>query len=475
MVAPIYVDGASQQRTHLAVENAYGVLPASPTWLRTPDMRLVPKPQFETEMVTGAGDELPSGVILLDDYTNVEATGKAGYTTIMYPLASMFGFPTDALVTGTTYDHTYTWDGRTPVIPASYSFHYGLPGRVDEVLGFLFNSLGMTVSRGGYDFTSGGFGKAITPSAAAMGGITNEVQTLTVTGSPTAFAPTIIFKGRSVAGASQASWTAAQMQTLLESLPTIGVGNVICGGGPLPGTPITVTFIGKLGGQDVPQLLTTGTTFTAGSSPAFTPSTTTPGADTSTALTNVPIAPLHFDAFIGDSWSEIQAESTKLLATYSIDLGWGEKWQRALPVNASKSSDSIYVGEDQEHTIALKMGADATARGIYTTARAGAKKYVRLHAKGPQTGDASNQYELVMDLALLITATDGYDSENGIHVLTWNAYQSTEQEGFALVQSIRQLALERLHVSGFPLALGSPSVFIRGRLTAGEHSLVVRV
>lgn len=429
MVAPIYVDGASQQRTHLAVENSYGVLPVSPTWLRTPDMRLVPKPQFETEAVTGAGDELPSGIILLDDYTNVEASGKAGYSTILYPLASMFGFPTSALVLGSTYDHTFTWDGRTPVIPASYAFHYGLPGRADEVLGFLFNSLGMTVARGGYDFTSGGFGKALSPAIAAMGGVTNELQTLTVTGAPTAFAPTVIFKGRSAVGSSQPTYTAAQMQTLLESIPTIGVGNVVCAGGPLPTTPITVTFVGKLGGQNVALMTTTGTTFTAGTAPTFVITETTPGADTTTALPNIPIAPLHFDAFVGDTWAELAAESTKLLATYSIDMGWGEKWQRALPVNSSKSSDSIYVGEDQEHTLTLKMGADATARGMYTTVRAGAKKFVRLHASGPATGDSTHKYEFVIDMVMILQATDGYDSENGIHVLTWTGRIARDEVG----------------------------------------------
>lgn len=419
MASNIFVDSMTSQQTRLAVENQYGVLPSSPTWLRTSDMKLVPKPQFDTEMVFGAGDELPSGIIVNDDYTNVDVTGKAGYTGIMYPLASMFGFPTDAVVTGATYDHTWVWDGRTPIVPASYSFHYGMPGRADEILGVLFNGLGLTVARSGYDFTTSGFGKAITPSV-AMGGITNEVQTGTVTGTPTALAPTIIFKGRSGSLTTSASFTAATIQALCESIPTIGVGNILCGGGPWPGTPITFTFIGKLGGQDVPLMLSTGTTFTAGTTPALNFAETTPGADGSTALTNVPIAPLHFNVFSGDSWAEIQAETTKMLAAYSVDLGWGEKWNRSMPVNSSKSSDGIFVGEDQEHTVALKLGADSVARGLYTNVRAGTKKYFRLHATGPLTGDASNNYELAIDLATIVKATDGYDSEGGIHVLTWN-------------------------------------------------------
>lgn len=414
------VDSVAQQRAHLAVENEYGVLANTPTWIRTPDLVFRPKPQFETEAIFGAGDELPSGTLLNDDYTNIDVSGKAGYTSLMYPISSMFGYPTDALVTGSTYDHTWVWDGKTPIIPASYSLHYGLPGRADEILGVIFNGIGLTVARSGYDYSTEAFGKALTPNV-TMGGVTAERQTLTVTGAPSAFAPTIAFRGRSGAGASQATWTAAQIQALLEAIPTIGVGNIVVAGGPLPTTPITVDFIGKLGAQNVALMVTTGTTFTAGTAPAFTITETTPGADNVTMLQNMPIAPLHFNVFSGDSWAEVQAESTKLLTLYEADMGWGNKWERSMPINSSKSSDSIYVGETQEHTLGLKFGADATARGYYTNVRTNAKKYIRLHAIGPLTGDASNTFECVIDVALIVKGTDGYDSANGIHVLTWNA------------------------------------------------------
>lgn len=416
---PIIIDSVTQQRAHWAVENQYGVLPTTPAWVRTPDLKILPKPQFDTEAVFGSGDELPSATIINDDYTNIDVSGKAGYETIMMPLSSMFGFATDAVVTGGTYDHTWTWDGRTPIIPASFAVHYGLLSRADEILGVIFNGLGMTVNRGGYDYSTAAFGKALSENVTMLG-VTAERQTLTVTGAPTAFAPTLGFKGRTGSLVSGATFTAAQIQALLESIPSIGFGNVVVAGGPLPTTPITVDFVGKFTGQNVPILTTVGTTFTAGTAPTFVATETTPGADGTTSLGNRPIAPLHFDIFSGDSWAEIQAESTKLLALYSADMGWGDKWQRAMPVNSAKSSDGIFVGDSQEHTLNLRYGVDSTSKGLYATLRAGSKKYIRLHAKGPLTGDASNQYELVVDVALILKATDGYDSENGIHVITWN-------------------------------------------------------
>jgi hypothetical protein len=418
MVAPINIESAGSQQTRLAVEDQYGVMPAVPVWNRMSDMRAVPKPQFATEAVFGAGDEVPSGMLVNDEFTNVDIVGRAGYSGIMNVLASLFGFPTSTLVLGSTYDHVWTWNGRTPIIPASYAMHYGLPGSAKQVLGFIFNSLGLTVNRGGYGMTTGGFGKA-TELGAAMGGATNEVQTLTVTGTPTAFAPRLGFRGRFNALASAATFTAAAIQALLESIPTIGPGGVLCAGGPLPTTPITVTFLRKLGGQDVPTLLTTGTTFTGGSSPTFAVAVTTPGADTATAITNIPIAPLHFDIYSGDSWAEIQAESTKLLALYNVDFAFADKWQRAMPINSAKTSDGIYAGDAPEHTVGLRFGVDAEAESRFTNIRQGTKKYMRLHAIGGATGDSTHKYELVIDLALLVQASDGYDSENGIHVITW--------------------------------------------------------
>lgn len=420
MSAGIYVDSIQSQQMRLAVENTYGALPSSPSWFRMSDMRFMLKPQFETEKVVGAGDELPSGIIVNDDFTNVDVSGKAGYEGIMYPLGSMFGFPTSTVVTGTTYDHVWTWNGRDPIIPVSYAGHYGLPGRADEVLGMIFNGLGMTINRSGYDFSTAAFGKAMSTNV-AMGGATNEVQTGTVTGAPTALSPAFTFRGRTVQLTSAASFTAAAIQTALEGLASIGVGNVVVTGGPLPSTPIVITFTGKLGGISLPLITTTGTTFTAGTAPAFAIVETTDGADAAMTVRNVPIAPLHFDIFAGDSLAEIQAESTKFLALYNAEMGWGEKWQRSMPINSTKTSDGIYVGEDQDHTVKLRMGADATARGYLVPMRAGTKKYLRLKAVGPATGDATNKFELVADLCLLLNGSDGYESENGIHVLTWNA------------------------------------------------------
>lgn len=57
--------------------------------------------------------------------------------------------------------------------------------------------------------------------------------------------------------------TAEDVQAALEALESIGVGNVECTGGPLPASPITITFVGDLGEQNIAALVPDDTLLTA--------------------------------------------------------------------------------------------------------------------------------------------------------------------------------------------------------------------
>lgn len=117
---------------------------------------------------------------------------------------------------------------------------------------------------------------------------TSEVQTLTITGTPTGGSFTVTstitgysrltsdnnFTGTTVAVAYNA--TAAVLQAALETI--LGVGNVVCAGGPFPGTACTITFGGELAHTNVAALTTTDS-LTGGSSPASAITTTTAGVN----------------------------------------------------------------------------------------------------------------------------------------------------------------------------------------------------
>lgn len=105
---------------------------------------------------------------------------------------------------------------------------------------------------------------------------TSEVQTITISGTPTGGTFTLTFRGQTTGNLAYNA-TAATVQAALEGLTSVGAGNVVIGGGPGPGTPYTATFAGQLAGTDVPQM-TAAHAFTGGTSPAIAVTTTTPGA-----------------------------------------------------------------------------------------------------------------------------------------------------------------------------------------------------
>lgn len=104
----------------------------------------------------------------------------------------------------------------------------------------------------------------------------NEVQTLTVTGTPTGGTFKLQFRGYRTASIAYNA-NAAAVQAALEAIGTIGTGGVVCAGGPLPGTPVTITFSNQLGFTNVPLVTVVDAAFTGGTTPVAAVATTTAG------------------------------------------------------------------------------------------------------------------------------------------------------------------------------------------------------
>ena len=99
-----------------------------------------------------------------------------------------------------------------------------------------------------------------------------EVQTVTITGSPTGGTYTLTFEGQTTA-AIPYNATAAQVQNALRALNNVANDEVTATGGPHPGTAITVNFNMD---RNVTQMTATGS-LTGGTSPAVAVATTTQG------------------------------------------------------------------------------------------------------------------------------------------------------------------------------------------------------
>lgn len=104
----------------------------------------------------------------------------------------------------------------------------------------------------------------------------NEVQSLATSGTPTGGTFKLKFRGQKT-GTIVYNAAASVVQAALEALSTVGVGGVVCTGGPLP-SAVVVTFSGtNLAAQNVPTITVAEPAFTGGTSPAAAVTVTTPG------------------------------------------------------------------------------------------------------------------------------------------------------------------------------------------------------
>ncbi len=107
------------------------------------------------------------------------------------------------------------------------------------------------------------------------GSPTNEVQTVTITGTPTGGSFTLTFQGQTTATIAHNA-AASVVETALENLASLDAADVAVTGSA--GGPYTVTFGGAYAATDVPVMTANGTGLTGGTSPAVGVTTTTPGA-----------------------------------------------------------------------------------------------------------------------------------------------------------------------------------------------------
>lgn len=103
----------------------------------------------------------------------------------------------------------------------------------------------------------------------------NEIQRIAITGSPTGGDFTLTYSGQTT-GAIAWNANAATVQSALEALSNIALGDVAATGGVLPATPVLIEFTGTLATTDVAAMTSTDS-LTGGTSPATVLTTPTPG------------------------------------------------------------------------------------------------------------------------------------------------------------------------------------------------------
>lgn len=139
-----------------------------------------------------------------------------------------------------------------------------------------------------FKFVESGAWGDVVPAITADPVGTNEVQTLTVTGTPDGGTIKVQHPTDSEKTATIAyNANAAAVDSALEALALIPAGGVTCTGGALPGTPVVITFTGALAEANQPLLVVTDNALTGGTTPAAAIVETTPGKTGPTVTVDV--------------------------------------------------------------------------------------------------------------------------------------------------------------------------------------------
>lgn len=188
------------------------------------------------------------------------------------------------------------WTGLSGALNDTHADGYMLlpligKGNVDDIKVDGENAIDFNVkgasTRGGNQWGRG-------PYDVVSGSGTNEVQQLAMTGVPTGGTFTLAF-GSGVTTAIPYNAIASVVQTALEALSTVEVGDIVVSGGPGPTTPYVFTFGNNLAYTNVPSLVVVAS-LTGGTSPAAAITTTTPGVAGAASI--LPVALDEFDHFL---------------------------------------------------------------------------------------------------------------------------------------------------------------------------------
>jgi len=409
------VRAVDQESSLIALEVTEGIAPAAIN-KRLLSVGFNISEAAEFDEVQPHGLLVPTGTPIRQNWSTFDIGGGSypDYNALAYLFTMLFGPATVVTPGGATLAREYTWTpGASALAKSTFSARKGTPtingvaGTAEEANGCTLTDLMLGFSRTSSQTLSGsGYGGA--PSYTASIDV-NEVQTVTITGTPTGGTFTLTFGGQTTANIAYDA-AAGAVQTALQALSTIGASNATVTGGPGPGTPYVVTFVAGLANTNVAAMTASGALLTGGSTPAVAVTTTTPGAPTDIPL--IPILASEVDVFLDNTWAGLG--TTKLTSDFSAEWSVGGIYSPLWVLNSALASYKESVLQRPDTSLSLELGNDTVSRALVADMRAGTTKFPRIRAmKSANSIEASQAYELRIDSAMAINSAPSAGDVDG--------------------------------------------------------------
>lgn len=388
------------QKVQVGVEATEGTAVAAPTQLTSMGFAFAPQINVRADHATGS--KWPSVATPGKEWSESDIDGQLTYTEPIYPLSSCVGNIVTTSLGGspTAYQHVFSLSLATADVVKSFTVQQGDPiTRARQIAGVKVDAFGFEFDRDGATVKGHALGKAISFGQQMS---TNAKYTLTAAGSPPTAGTFTLTYASVTSGAIAFGATPATVQTALEAMSTIGVGNVVVSltsGGPTLATAAavyTIEFRAALAQRAI-TLTGTFTGLTPSNSIALA-SGVTGVAPASLAL--VPIAGQDWSVYLDTTWAGLGG--TKLLRHLSGAWGIADRFSPVWVTDQAQTSYVATVEKVPSGEITLMMEADAQWEGFLTQLRAGTTVFQRIEAVGAQISGANN-YRFRVDTALKLT------------------------------------------------------------------------
>jgi len=250
-----------------------------------------------------------------------------------------------------------------------------------------------------------------------IAGDVHEKQRVEITGGPTGGTFTLSFGTTAPTTTADIPYdaTGVQVRDALITLGDIGPGNVSVAGGPLPGTPVEVVFVGTLAETDVAEMTTTSS-LTGGTAPAVTVATAFNGGIPALMAADVRINTGNDNDTILLSTVALELDTIQATNSFNVNAGGNEAQTRTISVGGAPASDacSAEFQEDQDDKtigdVLILYDTNRTVQRTYTVTSAN----VQVDPIGTFGAGGTLEYLSVETLQIVGgSANDTFDLQNG--------------------------------------------------------------
>lgn len=370
--------------------------------------------KVDTKTYRGSGGKFPVVTTYNGEWTEAKVSGPTTYDEVVYPLSSIFGRATPTAAS-TTLAWQWVFDIAQSMADdiATFTIEQGSNVRALRYVYAFFTEFGIKWDRNGVENTGAILGQKVSDDVQMS---TNETQTLAITGGPTGGTFTLTYAGQTTAAIAYNA-AAAAVQSALEALSNIAVGDVVCTGGALPATAVVIEFRGSLRQTNVALITTDDALLTGGTTPSADVTQTLAGAAPE-SLGLVPLVPVHTTIRLADAQGDLGAASN-LLRVSSVDWNLSDRFSAIWALNADNNGTfAAHVEIEPKTRVQLTMEADAAGMSPLPWLRNGTTHFIRIKNEGA-TIEETAKYTFQLDMAFQVTETSELKDTDGVVGITW--------------------------------------------------------